>query len=124
MFGDATKPASEDVAPGWEFRRVSTANGNYRVRRLLLGVLLGTLGPILFARLRNRLGGEEAAPTAAPVDAERSSEPSDRPQASPDNLSVLTSAELYRRAQAAGIAGRSGMSKAQLIAALQAINDT
>jgi hypothetical protein len=94
------------------------------MRPLLLGVLLGTLGSIFFGRLRNRLGGEEAAPTDAPVDAELSSEPSHRTPAKPDDLSRLTSAELYRRAQAAGITGRSAMSKAQLIAALQAINDT
>jgi hypothetical protein len=38
------------------------------------------------------------------------------------DLAELTAAELYGRAQAADIAGRPGMSKAQLIAALQAVD--
>jgi Rho termination factor, N-terminal domain len=43
---------------------------------------------------------------------------SDELQAAGD-LSRLTAAELYRRAQAAGIAGRSSMTKSQLIEALR-----
>ncbi len=96
------------------------------MRPVLLGLLLGTFGPTLFLVLRNRLkseGAQEQSPSAATVRAERSTEePSCGTRAEPDNLSDLTSAELYRRAQAADIAGRSGMSKAQLIAALRAIN--
>jgi hypothetical protein len=96
------------------------------MRPMLLGLLLGISGPILFLLLRNRLrseGAQDQSPSGATVKAERSSrEPGHTMRAEPDNLSHLTAAELYRRAQAAGIAGRSGMSKAQLIAALRAIN--
>jgi hypothetical protein len=42
------------------------------------------------------------------------------PVDSPGALERLTRAELYRRAQAAGIPGRAAMSKAELIAALLA----
>jgi hypothetical protein len=94
------------------------------MRSFLLGLLLGTLGPTLFDRLRYRLKSEPAedrSRAAAARGARRSTEqPGDGEGAAPDVLSQLTAAELYRRAQAAGIAGRSGMSKAQLIAALQA----
>ena len=98
------------------------------MRSLLLGLLLGTLGAILFVVLRDRLRNEGAdgqSAAAAPVGHERSAgDPSHGTRAEPDDLSNLTAAELYRRAQAAGIAGRSGMSKAQLIAALRAVNPT
>lgn len=97
------------------------------MRSFLLGLLLGTLGPILFDRLRYRLKNEPAAEdpsrAAAATGAGRSTEqPRHGEGSATDDLSQLTAAELYRRAQAAGIAGRSGMSKAQLIAALQAVN--
>jgi hypothetical protein len=91
------------------------------MRSFLLGLLLGTLGPILFDRLRYRLKAEPAenrSRGAATSEAER---PIEQPGAGEGqarvDLAELTAAELYRRAQAADIAGRSGMSKAQLIAA-------
>jgi hypothetical protein len=94
------------------------------MRSFLLGLFLGTLGPILFDRLRYRLESETAEDrlrAAAATGAGRSTEqPGDGDGAVSDDLSQLTAAELYRRAQAAGIAGRAGMSKAQLIAAVQA----
>jgi hypothetical protein len=96
------------------------------MRSFLLGLLLGTLGPILFERLRYRLKVESAenrSRVAATSEAER---PIEQPGAGEREARVhlpeLTAAELYRRAQAADIAGRSGMSKAQLIAALQAVD--
>jgi hypothetical protein len=96
------------------------------MRSFLLGLLLGALGPILFDRLRYRLKSEPAegpSRAAAATGARRSTEQPGRGEgAAPDDLSQLTAAELYRRAQAAGIAGRSGMSKAQLIAALRAVS--
>jgi hypothetical protein len=95
------------------------------MRSFLLGLLFGTLGPILFGRLRYRWKSEPAEDPsrAAAAGAGRSTEqPGPGEGARPDDLSQLTAAELYRRAQAAGIAGRSGMSKAQLIAALQAVS--
>lgn len=96
------------------------------MRSFLLGLLLGALGPILFGRVRYRLKSEPAEDSsraAAATGAGRSTEqPGHGEGAAPDDLSQLTAAELYRRAQAAGIAGRSGMSKAQLIAALQVVS--
>jgi hypothetical protein len=87
-------------------------------------LLLGALGPVLFDGLRHRLKGEPAedrSRAAAGTGAGRSTEqPGHGEGAASVDLSQLTAAELYRRAQAAGIAGRSAMSKAQLIAALQA----
>jgi hypothetical protein len=95
------------------------------MRSFLLGLLLGTLSPILFGRLRYRpeeRAREDPSRAAAATGAGPSTEqPGHGEGAAPDDLSRLTAAELYRRAQAAGIAGRSGMSKAQLIAALQAV---
>jgi hypothetical protein len=97
------------------------------MRLFLLGVLLGALGPTLFDQLRYRPksgAGEDSSRASAATGTERSIEqPGESEGArSPDDLSRLTAAELYRRAQVAGIAGRSGMSKAQLIAALRAVN--
>jgi hypothetical protein len=96
------------------------------MRSLLLGLLLGTLGPTLFVVLRDRLRNEgakgQSTATAAVGDERSTGESSQGTRAEPDDLSDLTATELYRRAQAAGIAGRSGMSKAQLIAALRAVD--
>jgi hypothetical protein len=89
-----------------------------QLRALLLGLSLGTVGAVLVRRLlRSREVASPAQSTAprAPM-AERAN---DELQAS-DDLSRLTAAELYRRAQAAGIAGRSSMTKVQLIEALRA----
>ena len=97
------------------------------MRSFLLGLLLGTLGPILFDRLRYRptvVAAEDLSRATAATEADRSTEEargSERTSA-PDDLSQLAMPELYRRAQAAGIAGRSDMTKAQLIAALQGVN--
>ena len=96
------------------------------MRSFLLGLFLGTSGPILFGRLRYRLNGESAespSRAAAATGSGRSTEqPGHGETRAPDDLSQLTAAELYRRAQTAGIAGRSGMSKAQLIAALRTVD--
>jgi hypothetical protein len=96
------------------------------MRPFLLGLVLGTLGPILFDGFRYRPRSEGAGDTsraAATTGVGRSTEqPGHGEGAPPDDLSQLTAAELYRRAQTAGIAGRSGMSKAQLIAALHAVS--
>jgi hypothetical protein len=93
------------------------------MRSFLLGLLLGALGPILFDGLRYRLNSapaEDRSRAAAGTGGEGSTDqPGHGEGATSVDLSQLTAAELYRRAQAAGIAGRSGMSKAQLIAALQ-----
>jgi hypothetical protein len=97
------------------------------MRSFLLGLLLGTLGAILFDRVRYRLkigAAQHSSRATAATGTERSAEQpgeGEGASTSPD-LSRLTAAELYRRAQLAGIAGRSGMSKAQLIAALRAVN--
>jgi hypothetical protein len=95
------------------------------MRSFFLGLLFGTIGPILVDRLRNRLKGEVAQdrqPATAATRAESSAELPGEGLSALDDLSQLTTTELYRRAQAAGIAGRSAMSKAQLIAALRALD--
>jgi Rho termination factor, N-terminal domain len=94
------------------------------MRSFLLGLLLGTLGPILFDRLRHRANSEGAGdtPPAAAATGSRPEQPSHGEGATPNDLSQLTAAELYRHAKAAGISGRSGMSKSELIAALRSVN--
>jgi hypothetical protein len=97
------------------------------MRSFLLGLLLGMLGSILFDRVRYRLkvgAAQDSSRATAATGTERCSaeQPSDEGPSTSHDLSRLTAAELYRRAQLAGIAGRSGMSKAQLIAALRAVN--
>jgi hypothetical protein len=96
------------------------------MRSFLLGLLLGTLGSILLDRVRYRLkigAAQDSSRVTAATGTESSAEqPSDEGPSTSHDLSRLTAAELYRRAQLAGIAGRSGMSKAQLIAALRAAN--
>jgi hypothetical protein len=96
------------------------------MRSFLLGLLLGALGSILFDRVRYRLkigAAQDSSRATTATGTERSAEqPSDEGPSTSHDLSRLTAAELYRRAQLAGIAGRSGMSKAQLIAALRAVN--
>jgi hypothetical protein len=96
------------------------------MRPFLLGLLLGTLGSILVDRVRSRLkigAAQDSSRATAATGTERSAEQaSDEGPSTSHDLSRLTAAELYRRALLAGIAGRSGMSKAQLIAALRAVN--
>jgi hypothetical protein len=97
------------------------------MRSLLLGLLLGTLGSILLERSRYRLTVDSAQSSSRSTEAtraERTAQLSGEGEgaSASDDLSRLTAAELYRRAQLAGIEGRSGMSKAQLIAALRAVS--
>jgi hypothetical protein len=96
------------------------------MRLFLIGLSLGALGPILFDRLRYRLKSEakDSSRATAAAGAERSIEQPGEGEGAraSDDLSQLTAAELYRRAQVAGISGRSAMSKAELIAALRAVD--
>jgi hypothetical protein len=82
------------------------------------------LSSILFDALRYRLKGEPAEDrsqaTARTAGGRSTEQPGHDEGKKSVDLSQLTAAELYRRAKTAGIAGRSGMSKAQLIDALQA----
>jgi hypothetical protein len=94
------------------------------LKSLTLGVVLGTIVALLLGRrkqiaelARTRRTSVEPAPVGSaaavpPPSADRAAEDED--------LERLTRPELYRRAKEAGIAGRSEMSKAQLIAALRA----
>jgi Rho termination factor-like protein len=77
------------------------------MKSLLVGALFGALAPLL---LRHRQRALELRRAAA-----------GRVQAAPSepDLSELTKEELYKRAQAAGIRGRSEMTKDELIAALR-----
>ena len=82
------------------------------LKSLALGIFLGTLASLFVghrARLRElaHIGDKQTDKPPPPV------------EASADDLERLTRPELYRRAKEAGIAGRSEMSKAQLIAALR-----
>ena len=80
--------------------------------------------PHLFDRLRHRPNSEGAGdtPPAAAATGARPEQPSHGEGATPNDLSQLTAAELYRRAKAAAISGRAGMSKSELIAALRSVN--
>jgi len=89
----------------------------------MLGLLLGTLAAVLLKRLRRgaKIEAAETAPPSAPAAAAQppaghSGQLGENPS---DDLARLTRQELYLRAQAAGIVGRSQMSKQQLIAALR-----
>ena len=91
------------------------------MRPLFMGVLLGAGTAIAFQQVRRRMAvntqhpaasGAAAPPPAARHDHART--------ADVDELGSLTAAELYQRAQAAGIRGRAAMTKAQLIDALRA----
>jgi hypothetical protein len=85
------------------------------LKPLALGVLIGIALSLLFGRRNQLARGRSARVERTP--------PTDEPPPSgapDDNLERLTKSELYRRAKDAGIAGRSEMSKAQLIAALRA----
>jgi hypothetical protein len=93
------------------------------MRLFILGLLLGTFGSALLDRLREpKIEARRDWPpmmVASPlVEPTPTRPPSIREDS--DDLAHLTREQLYRRAQAAGIAGRSQMSKAELIAALRA----
>jgi hypothetical protein len=89
------------------------------VRALLLGIALGALAAFFYSR-RNRIAaGPPQTRLDAPADSGAAAVETERAQPAED-LERLTTAELYRRAQAAGIVGRSQMTKAQLIVALRA----
>jgi hypothetical protein len=92
------------------------------MRLLILGLLLGAFGSLLLERLRERRGEarRDRQPTVASPSNERASPPPPSTRDDPDDLAHLTREQLYRRAQTAGIAGRSRMSKEELIAALRA----
>jgi hypothetical protein len=88
-----------------------------QLRALLVGLTLGTVGAVLVQRLLRPKDVAEPAQSTVPR-----TPMAERPNAelrASDDLSRLTAAELYRRAQAVGIAGRSNMTKAQLIEALR-----
>jgi hypothetical protein len=78
------------------------------MKALALGLALGALASWLLSR---RLGPGDAAETGTATRAAGEDA---------DDLERMMRPELYRRAQAAGIPGRSEMTKAQLIAALRA----
>jgi hypothetical protein len=91
-----------------------------QLRALLIGLSLGTLGAVLLQRLLGQ--NDLVEPTELAVSTTSTPErANDEPQAS-DDLSRLSTPELYRRAQAGGIAGRSNMTKAQLVEALRKAN--
>jgi hypothetical protein len=77
------------------------------MKSLLLGALFGAIAPLLLRQRQRALELGRAA--AGRVQA---------PQRQPD-LEELTKEELYKRARAADIAGRSEMTKDELIAALR-----
>jgi Rho termination factor, N-terminal domain len=85
------------------------------VKSLLVGLVVGTAIGI-FVRLRARADAFESPPARPRVD-----EPAARADTADDaELDRLTRPELYRRAAALGIRGRSEMTKAELVAALRA----
>jgi hypothetical protein len=88
------------------------------MRQLLMGVLLGAGAAIAVRHVRRRIGRQQppAERAAAPPSTARTK---DAREIDPDDLASLSAAELYRRAQAAGIRGRAAMTKAQLIEALR-----
>ena len=85
------------------------------MRLLILGALAGTLLAWIFRDQLLALGRSGSATAGRAVDAARSAVGRD---AGPP-LEELTKEELYERAQAADIPGRSHMSKDELIAALR-----
>jgi hypothetical protein len=94
-------------------------------KSLLLGLLVAIFAAALVVSRRQarrflRRGRAPLTEAAAPGEAEPTSPYQDETRIEPaDDLEQLPRSELYRRAQAAGIRGRSGMSRAQLIGALR-----
>jgi hypothetical protein len=87
--------------------------------RLLMGLLLGATTAIALQHVRRRRVTEQS-PQVRAVEPT----PSEPTRATDlDELASLTSAELYRRAQAAAIRGRASMTKAQLIEALRGVSE-
>jgi hypothetical protein len=91
--------------------------------RFFIGVLLGTAAAIAFQQVRRRRRSTQEAPATRPPAPHPSAQHEDALDAEADDLESLTSAELYRRAQAAAIRGRASMTKAQLIEALRAVSE-
>ena len=93
------------------------------VKSLGIGLIVGTLVGILLRQRGWNIGPGGYAearvepPSARPV-GDEPKVPSGATER--DDLDRLTRPELYRRAAAAGIRGRSEMTKAELIAALRA----
>ena len=85
------------------------------MKSLLVGLLVGTIAGILL-RSRGRSVATAEMPSAR-VAADGPEAPAGTHE--DDELERLTRLELYRRAAAAGIQGRSAMTKAELIAALR-----
>jgi hypothetical protein len=91
------------------------------MKSFICGLVLGMLGPIVLGRLRNRAKVKTAAGRSETLAASGpETQTGESADVSSDDLTQLTRQQLYRRAQVAGIAGRSEMSKEQLIAALRA----
>ena len=93
------------------------------LKSLAIGVAIGAFVSVLFERRRRITNLVRARKTAVEPPAAagpREETPTTGDVATADDLERLTRPELYRRAREAGIAGRSEMSKAQLIAALRA----
>ena len=84
------------------------------MKAVLSGALLGTALSILFKTARTR--GALPPPTVVRARLRRSA----RRRRDGADLEALTREELYERARAEGIPGRSGMTKEQLIEALRA----
>ena len=91
-----------------------------RLRALLIGLTLGTLGAVLLRRL---LGQKDLVEPTEPAGSRTSTpERANEELETSDDLSRLSTTELYRRARVAGIAGRSRMTKAQLIEVLRDVD--
>jgi hypothetical protein len=89
------RKAREDLTQAYSRLDAKRSSHRLRTAALLAGVASAGAVPVLRKRLS-------------------------RPAGSPHNLEELTKDELYARAQAADISGRSEMSKEQLVAALRA----
>jgi hypothetical protein len=94
-----------------------------------MGVLLGIGAALAIRRVWRRFGTQQLPaqdadpPPTVPGEPPPTGRGEDSPETKGDDLASLTSAELYRRAQAAAIRGRAAMTKAQLIDALRASSD-
>jgi Rho termination factor, N-terminal domain len=100
--------------------RLEAKRRTHRLRRFALVAGLASLAavPQLRGRLRSAIAN---APKSARLRGNRArSDDSSESTARPRTLEDLTREELYERAQASGIPGRSEMSKQQLIEALRA----